>query len=70
MRIYIRCFFSGMGAPLEFDSNEKFINVKRKIQEVSGLMAKKQRLIFEENQLDNNYTISQYGISLTNQLYI
>ena len=70
MKIYISHFLSGTSIPLEFDRTEKVINVKRKIQDVPCFIAEKQRLIFEDMQLDDNNPISDYPISNESIIYL
>ena len=69
MQIFIKTL-TGKTITLDVDRQDTVIQVKRKLQNKSGYMVDKQRLIFAGYQLENDWTLEQYNIRRESTIHL
>jgi len=69
MQITIKTL-TGKSVYLDVEPSHTIAEVKSKIQESEGIPAEHQRLIFSGKQLDDDKTLSDYGVEHQNTLHL
>ena len=70
MQIFIERMVSGKTITLDVEASNAIKDVKAQICNIEGIPAKKQRLIFNEQRLEKDHTISEYHIQNKSTLHL
>jgi len=68
-QIFIKTL-QGKSITLEVSDNDTILSIKDKINEIEGIPSDQQRLIFAGKQLEDNNTISDYGIQADSSIHL
>lgn len=69
MQIFIKTL-EGVIKQLEVEASDTVQDIKERIQEITGLPASQQRLIFAGKQLDDSRVIGEYNIQKETTIFL